>query len=210
MKRIQLLLIGFVLAIASLAQNAEEPKEEEARKEYRATATKINDLVNTKLDAKFDYDKTYMYGKVWITLKPHFYPTDSLTLDAKGMDIHKVALIQGNTQKPLQYKYDGLSLRIDLDKTYKANERYTVFIDYTSKPNEFKVHGSMAITDAKGLYFINPHGTEKNKPHRKSGPREKPKALLCGALPLTDQIRKQPRNSASRPLPNTLRFPMEH
>ena len=65
---------------------------------------------------------------------------------------------------PLQYNYDGMLLDINLNKTYKGGENYTVYIDYTSKPNELKVTGSAAITDAKGLYFINPHGEEKNKP----------------------------------------------
>ncbi len=37
----------------------------------------------TKLDVKFDYDKAWLYGKAWLTLRPHFYPTDSLLLDAK-------------------------------------------------------------------------------------------------------------------------------
>ena len=36
-------------------------------------------------------------------------------------------------------------------------------MNYISKPNELKVEGSAAITDAKGLYFINPKG-EKDKP----------------------------------------------
>ena len=38
------------------------------------------------------------------------------------------------------------------------------YIEYTSKPNELESHGSAAITDAKGLYFINPKGDEPNKP----------------------------------------------
>src|SRR4051812_19712137 len=134
------------------------------KKEYRATATKINDITNTKLDVKFDYDKAYMYGKAWLTVHPHFYPTDSLTLDAKGMNINAVALIKNGKNVPLKYTYDSLKLNIHLDKTYTANESYTVYIDYTAKPNEIKTHGSAAITDDKGLYFINPKGTEKNKP----------------------------------------------
>ena len=133
-------------------------------KTYRETATRINDLVHTKLDARFDFDKSWMYGKVWITLKPHFYATDSLTLDAKGMDIKSVALVNGKNTTPLKYAYDGLSLRISLNKTYKGSETYTVYVDYVAKPNELTVKGSAAITDAKGLYFINPKGEEKNKP----------------------------------------------
>jgi aminopeptidase N len=43
-------------------------------------------------------------------------------------------------------------------------KRYVVYIDYTAKPDEFRSEGSAAITDAKGLYFINPKGEEKDKP----------------------------------------------
>jgi len=131
---------------------------------YRETAPRINDLVHTKLDVHFDYAKSYMYGKAWITLKPHFYLTDSLSLDAKGMDISKVAVVKGGSNDPLKYSYDGMILNIKLDRTYKGGENYTIYIDYTSKPNELKVKGSAAITDAKGLYFINPRGEEKGKP----------------------------------------------
>lgn len=131
---------------------------------YRASTTKINDLVHTKLDVKFDYAKTYLYGKAWITLKPHFYPTDSLTLDAKGMDIQTVALFDGVKNIPLKFTYDSLFLKINLGKTYKADNKYTVYIAYTAKPNQFKSEGSAAITDAKGLYFINPDSSVKGKP----------------------------------------------
>ncbi|WP_071609365.1 M1 family aminopeptidase [Niabella ginsenosidivorans] len=131
---------------------------------YRATPTKINDLVHTKLDVRFDYGKRYLYGKEWVTLKPQFYPTDSLTLDAKGMDIKTVALVNGKTTTPLKYTYDEEQLHIRLNKSYTRDEKYTLYIEYTAKPDELKVKGSAAITDAKGLYFINPDGTDKNKP----------------------------------------------
>ena len=164
MKTVRLLLPALIITCTLSAQNPPSAKDDSWKNIYRATATKVNDLVNTKLDVRFDYEKTYMYGKAWITLKPHFYPTDSLALDAKGMDIHGVSLVKGNSTSPLKYNYDQMVLRIHLDKTYKNNENYTVFIDYTSKPNELKRGGSLAITDDKGLYFINPHGTEKDKP----------------------------------------------
>ena len=133
-------------------------------KVYQATAEKVNDLVHTKLDAKFDYSKSQLNGKVWITLKPHFYPTDSLTLDAKGMDIHEVAVVKNGKNSRLIYVYDGMLLHIRLDRTYRNAEQYTVYISYTAKPDEYTGKGSAAITDAKGLYFINPRGEEKDKP----------------------------------------------
>jgi aminopeptidase N len=157
-------LLGNILALTTAvlpvcAQTNNIPKQ------YQATPTKINDLVHTKLDVRFDYKKRYMYGKEWVTIKPHFYPTDSLRLDAKGMDIKNISLVKAGKNIPLKYVYeDSLSLNIRLDKTYRNNETYTIYIDYTSKPNELKAHGSAAINDARGLYFINPDGTEKDKP----------------------------------------------
>jgi aminopeptidase N len=75
-----------------------------------------------------------------------------------------VAIVRDGKTEPLKYSYDGMILDIHLDKTYRNNDRYTIYIDYTSKPNELKVQGSAAITDAKGLYFVNPMGEEKDKP----------------------------------------------
>ncbi len=148
----------------SFAQEA--PKAEDPlMKIYRETPPKINDLVHTKLDVRFDYKKRYLYGKEWVTLKPHFYPTDSLRLDAKGMDLKTIAVVENGKNIPLKFKYDdSLTVNIKLDKVYHNNESYTLYIDYTAKPNELHVKGSAAINDAKGLYFINPDGTEKDKP----------------------------------------------
>ncbi len=158
-----LLIALFFASLQSIAQQKVDD-DNNALKIYRATSTKINALVHTKLDVKFDYAKQYLYGKEWVTLKPYAYPTDSLTLDAKGMDIKTVALVVGTKNIPLKYSYDSLELKINLDKTYKAGENYTVYIDYTAKPNELKVKGSAAINDAKGLYFINPDSAIKGKP----------------------------------------------
>jgi aminopeptidase N len=158
------LFILLTITFSILVTNAQQVKSQAWEKIYRGSATKINDLVHTKLEVQFDYNKSWMYGKAWITLKPHFYSTDSLTLDAKGMDIQTVAIVKGADNKPLQYTYDSLQLKITLDKKYTADEKYTVYISYTSKPNEQKTVGSAAITDAKGLYFINPKGDDKDKP----------------------------------------------
>lgn len=157
--------MGLAAFTLTQAQNTTKPaKDESWKKQYRSFVTKINDLVHTKLEAKFDYNKSYLNGKVWITLKPHFYATDSLQLDAKGMQINKVEIVKMGKNTPLKFNYDNSFINITLDRTYKNGETYTVYIDYVAKPNELKVEGSAAITDAKGLYFINPKGEDKDKP----------------------------------------------
>ena len=164
MKKIFLLTI-LVLNYAWVATAQEAETEDTSwKKVYRSFPEKENDLVHTKLIANFDYTKSQLNGEVWLELHPHFYATNQLTLDAKGMDIHSVSMTFKESKKNLKYTYDGLLLKIDLDKTYQAKENYTVYIKYTAKPNDYKTKGSAAITDAKGLYFINPLGTEKNKP----------------------------------------------
>ena len=165
MRNTFLLGLGLLLAAPTLAQTG--TPETAAESPYRASATKVNDLVHTKLDVRFDYAKRYLYGDARITLKPHGYATDSLRLDAKGMDIKSVGLVTGNSVSPLKYDYsDKMNLRINLGRSFKAGEEYIVAIAYTAKPDELKVKGSAAITDAKGLYFINPDSTEAGKPRQ--------------------------------------------
>jgi len=133
---------------------------------YRATPTLINNLIHTKLELRPDFSKSYLYGKAWITLKPHFYATDSLSLDAKGMEFKKVALFKNGKMTPLHYDYNDWELKIKLDKIYNSTEKYTIYIDYTAKPDEFEAkYGTAgALLGIKGMYFINPKGEEKNKP----------------------------------------------
>ncbi|MFZ4770893.1 MAG: M1 family metallopeptidase, partial [Ferruginibacter sp.] len=164
MKQIVLMFAIAALPTLGWAQQNEELADTSWKKVYRESYARINNLVHTKLDVKFDYDKSFLYGKEWLTLKPHFYPTDSVLLDAKGMEIKEVSVVKGMEKAKLKYAYDGMQLNIKLDKSYTRNDSYTLYIEYVSKPNELKVEGSAAITDAKGLYFINPKGEEKDKP----------------------------------------------
>ena len=127
---------------------------------YRASATRKHDLIHTKLDISFDWQNQYVLGKAELTLKPYFYATDELELDAKVFDIHNITM---NGQK-LEYDYDFSTLKIKLDKVYNRDETYTVFIDYTAKPNEGPSGGSAAITSDKGLFFIDPLDENQNKP----------------------------------------------
>lgn len=164
MKKLLLLLVTMVFTVVSFGQ--EKAAEDTSwKKTPRFTPERINNLVHTKLDVKFDYDKSYLYGKAWVTLTPHFSPTARLTLDAKGMEIKKLNLVGNNINRPLKYNYNNEQINIELDKTYKKGEKYTVYVEYTSKPDEYeKQSGRDPMLGTKGLFFINPKGEDKNKP----------------------------------------------
>ena len=136
------IILGFFLFIVldSLAQP------------YQPAATKVNDLLHTRLDLHFDYNKCQVPGKAWLTLRPHFYPTDSLRLDAKSMDLKTISVVKSGYLVPLEFNYDSLTIDIKLDRVYRKDEKYTIYISYTAKPNN------------RGLYFINPKGAERGVP----------------------------------------------
>lgn len=134
---------------------------------YNAAYSRRNDLLHTKLDVRFDWAKQHLLGKATLTMRPVFYPTDSLRLDAKGFDIHKVALVEGGKQTALTYKYeDKANLYIRLPRTFTREESYDIYIEYTAKPEELPTGGSEAITSDKGLYFINPTSNDPKKPRQ--------------------------------------------
>ena len=154
MKLLILTVVLLMTAGAAIAQPGMRNADADTswKKMYRATATKEFDLLHTKLDVSFDYAKRRMPGKAWLSLQPHAYPQDSLILDAKGMLVNKVALVQGTGFKPLIFTYaDTLQLHIALGKSYQPGEKFTIYIDYVARPDEMTFKGSAAIRNAKGL-----------------------------------------------------------
>jgi len=130
---------------------------------YRAEKTQTFDLIHTQLRVSFDWEKQHLLGEATLTLRPYFFSQEVLILDAKGMDIHQVAL-QSADSKNLLYMNDGKQLTISLGRTFERQDTLAIFIKYTAKPNERLTEGSNAIKSDKGLYFINPLGRQKNKP----------------------------------------------
>ena len=89
-----LLVIAFSLnATAQDRQDFKEIEDTSWKSIYRATATKENELVHTKLVASFNYTKSQLNGEAWLDLRPYLNATSTLSLDAKGMDIHQVGLM---------------------------------------------------------------------------------------------------------------------
>lgn len=143
---------------------AEELLEDEGP--YQASYARTHDLIHTKLEVSFDWEKQRLNGKATLTLRPYFYPTGGLFLDAKGFDIHEIAMVEGDSMQPLNYRYDDFELDIALGKVFTRNDTFIIYIEYTAKPEELPEGGSMAITSDKGLYFINPLNEEPAKPQQ--------------------------------------------
>jgi len=133
---------------------------------YRASDTKMHDLIHTRIEVSFDWKNQRMPGSATLTLKPHFYPTNSLFLDARGMEIQEVKIVKGDKSESLVYAYRNDSICITLDKSYTARDTFKVFVKYVSRPEELPKGGSAAITSDKGLYFINADGSDPYKPQQ--------------------------------------------
>ena len=127
---------------------------------YQPERDKINNLVHTKLKVDFNFEKSQLNGEAWVTLTPHFYPTNKVVLDAKAFKINEVKINNTNAA----YNYSDNQLTIDLNKTYTKGEEYTVYVNYIARPEDVKQKGSKNITEAKGLYFIDPLDEDPEKP----------------------------------------------
>ena len=127
---------------------------------YKAAKEKTHDLIHTKLKVDFNFEEKQLNGEAWITAKPHFYASGTFVLDAKAMLFREVSL----NGKKVEFDYDGAEINIKLPKKYTKEEPFTVYLKYIARPEKVREKGSAAITAAKGLYFINADGSDKNKP----------------------------------------------
>lgn len=140
-------------------------RQKEAKiSEYRPSRERKFDLLHTELKVRFDYTSQSVIGEAILTLKPLIYPQEELVLDAKDFDVHQTILLAGEESIPLTYKYDQKKLTLFLPEKVERNDTLQVNIAYTAFPERGGKAGSAAITDTKGLYFINPDGAAKNKP----------------------------------------------
>ena len=153
-----------LLCFLSLSLWSNAQTDTSGRTLYRAEHTKSTELDHTKLRVSFNLKNKELYGEEWLTASPYFYPSDSIILDAKSMLIHSVKMIEKGKETPLKYNYKNNFLKINLGKTFNKGEKYTIYIKYTAQPEKNIEKGSKAISDAKGLYFVNPTGEEPNVP----------------------------------------------
>ncbi|MCE6992402.1 M1 family aminopeptidase [Dyadobacter sp. CY323] len=147
---------------------------------YRPARAKKSEIIYTRLDVQFDWVKQQVPASAVLKFKPHFYPQNTLELDAKGFDIKGVVMldtvgdygsltteeIAKKVVKKLEYSYDKRKLIIKLGQNYTKKDTLLVKIDYTARPNDVpRGKADDSVTD-KGLYFINADGLDEGKPRQ--------------------------------------------
>ncbi|GGC00904.1 M1 family aminopeptidase [Dyadobacter sediminis] len=147
---------------------------------YRPENPKKSDILYTRLDIQFDWVKQQAPASAVLMFKPHFYPQNTLELDAKGFDIKEINLldtlanygdiaageIAGKVKKKLEYTYDKRKLIVKLGKNYMRKDTLFIKIDYVARPNDVPRGKADDNVSDKGLYFINADGMDEGKPRQ--------------------------------------------
>ncbi len=131
---------------------------------YQATATRSMDLLHMDLDLSFDWKNQQVMGKAKLRLTPYFYPQKIVALDAQDFEFGRVARIHKGQLETLSYRYDEQEIQIYLPEELTVGDTVELEINYVAFPDRNSGGGSAAISDTKGLYFIDPMDTVPGKP----------------------------------------------
>ncbi len=142
------------LVVAGRRPSARPGRAPDSLPVYRGSPRRTIDLLHTALDLHFDWEEESVTGTAILRLTPFFFPTDQVSIDAKGMRIHAVRKESGET---LAYSYTDPVLGIRFDRTYAAGEEIGIIIDYTAYPSGRD--GTSANRSDKGFFFVQ---AEKN------------------------------------------------
>ena len=133
---------------------------------YKPSSTRFWDLIHTQLQVSFDWEKKHVIGKANLRMEPYFYPQTHIVLDAKGLEIKAVVLYEGKKMVSSRFTTEKNKLTIVPEKTFFKGQAIELAIEYIAKPYELPDSGSAAITDHRGLYFINADGKDPDKPQQ--------------------------------------------
>jgi aminopeptidase N len=132
---------------------------------YQAAATRSMDLLHMDLDLSFDWKSQQVTGMAQLLLTPYFYPQKTVVLDAQDFELEWVGIsTESHILELLSYNYDGQELEVYLPKELAPGDTVELVISYVAFPEKNSGEGSAAITDTKGLYFIDPMDTIPGKP----------------------------------------------
>lgn len=174
-----LFIAGSLLVAASCnstrqVANPSTKKVDNVAKDYyslpnQPTPDKVWELIHTDIDISFNLAKKTAEATADLTLHPYFYPSDSISLDAKGMKILSVVyngngksvnpeddkIVSHKIADTLPFQYTGTKLNMKLPATFQRADTIQLQIHYIAMPYASENTGGQAITSDRGLYFIN-------------------------------------------------------
>ncbi len=119
------------------------------------SSRRLTDVIHIRLALSFDIAHRQAHGNAELYCTPYFRNIDTVILNAQAFDVERVAILNHADWKDLEYKYDQKILKIILDETKTRNDTFQLKIEYIANPEKVSAQGGGAISDAKGLYFIN-------------------------------------------------------
>jgi len=133
---------------------------------YHAANPRIFDILHTRLDLEFDWEKRWIIGDATIKLKPHFYPQDILILDAKSFEVIGCDRLTTSSSEPISFQYDGEFIYLDLGREYSRKDTLDIRIKYIAKPYDRIASAGTAVTSDRGLFFVNHLEADTLKPRQ--------------------------------------------
>ena len=167
---------GYIAAADTLYRRA--PGVITPKGPYRPERAIKNNILYTRLDVRFDWQRQQVPATAIIKFSPHFYPQNTLELDAKGFDIKDITQLDTlsgygdiplkdigkKIVKKLDYTYDKRKIIIKLGRDYTRKDTISIKIEYIAKPNDVLRDQPGDHPTDKGLYFINADGMDEGKP----------------------------------------------
>jgi aminopeptidase N len=150
-----------VILLDTLVIRPKDPKQI-----YHESVALEMQLLHTKLDLKFDWQKEFLIGKANLFIKPYFYSSNQIALNAVGFEITDLFLVRNGQKTKVEYNYDNQIISINLGKMYSKNDTIQLQVDYVAKPNNLELNGDKVSQDEKGLYFVNAQLSDPNKPQQ--------------------------------------------
>ncbi len=121
------------------------------------------DVLNVKLNLRFDWEHEQAIGTATITLKPQVNNLRVVELDATNMTFNSVKLASGAT---LKFETDTTKekLRLTLDREYQPADVLTLIIDY--RTNGVSTERALGGSYRRGLIFIKPTDDDPARPRQ--------------------------------------------
>ncbi|MBX7225338.1 MAG: M1 family metallopeptidase [Chitinophagales bacterium] len=122
---------------------------------YKPSETRYFDLLHTDLTILPDFATSTIIGTATLRLTPYAKPQNTITLDAQGMQIKSVSIVNGSKQFTPKFSYNNYKLNIDLPTAVTVGDTLSVAIAYIAEPYKWEDKG-LEVPKERGGYFIDP------------------------------------------------------